>query len=59
MQKKPKKIVYSPGIADLPPLAMDVPGLTRDFIHHYSYHLGRDKYCRSLRYHYQALAFTA
>jgi starch phosphorylase len=37
---------------------MDPPDLVRDFIHHYSHHLGRDKYCRSLRYHYQALAFT-
>jgi glycogen phosphorylase len=53
-----EKTVYFPIIADLPPLAMDAPGILRDFIHHYSHHLGRDEYCRTLRYHYQALAYT-
>ncbi|GFO55089.1 alpha-1,4 glucan phosphorylase [Geomonas sp. Red276] len=37
---------------------MDAASLVRNFEHHYAHHLGRDKYCRSLRYHYQALAFT-
>ena len=54
----PQKNVYCPGVADLPPLPMDADGLIQAFTHHYSHHLGRDKYCRSLRYHYQALAFT-
>jgi glycogen phosphorylase len=58
MSRVEQKIVYTPGITDVPALAMDARGLTRDFIHHYSYHLGRDKYCRLRRYHYQALAFT-
>jgi len=58
MQRKSEKNIYCPGVADLPPLSMEPPDLIRDFIHHYSHHLGRDKYCRSLRYHYQALAFT-
>jgi starch phosphorylase len=54
----PQKKVYCPGVADLPPLPMDADGLIQAFTHHYSHHLGRDKYCRSFRYHYQALAFT-
>ena len=56
--KKEKKPVRSPVLADLPPLPMDASGLIHDFIHHYSHHLGRDKYCRFGRYQYQALAFT-
>jgi len=58
MQRTSEKTVYCPGVADLPPLSMVPSDLVRDFIHHYSHHLGRDKYCRSMRYHYQALAFT-
>ena len=56
--KKEKQSVRNPELADLPPLPMDVPGLIHDFMHHYSHHLGRDKYCRFGRYQYQALAFT-
>jgi len=58
MPNKIEQIVQVPGIPDLKPLTMDAPGLVDDFMHHYSHHLGRDKYCRSARYHYQALAFT-
>ena len=58
MQKNKTDVVCTPGLSDLPPLPMDTPGLLNDFIHHYSHHLGRDKYCRSVRYHYQALALT-
>jgi glycogen phosphorylase len=58
MQRKPNKPVVTPGITDLPPLSMDTPGIVYDFMHHYAHHLGRDKYCSSMRYHYQALAFT-
>jgi starch phosphorylase len=58
IEKKPQKTIYSPGLTDLPPLPMDVPGLIQDFRHHYAHHLGRDKYSRSPRYHYQALAYT-
>ena len=56
--KKPTKTIYSPGLTDLPPLPIDVPGLILGFRHHYSYQLGRDKYCRSPRYLYKALAIT-
>ena len=58
MQKSDSDIVCISGLSDLPPLPMDASSLINDFIHHYSHHLGRDKYCRSVRYHYQALAFT-
>jgi len=57
-EKKKHKTIYSPGLTDLPPLPMDVSGLIQDFRHHYAHHLGRDKYSRSPRYHYQALAYT-
>ena len=56
--KKEKKPARSPELADLPPLPMDARGLIQDFTHHYSHHLGRDKYCRFGRFQYQALAFT-
>ncbi|MBJ6723742.1 glycogen/starch/alpha-glucan phosphorylase [Geomesophilobacter sediminis] len=58
IQKRKKKIIHSPGLTDLPPLSMDVPALMDDFRHHYTYHLGRDRYCRSVDYHYTALALT-
>jgi glycogen phosphorylase len=58
MQKNVKKTVINPGLADLPPLPLDSESLSQDFMHHFAHHLGRDKYCRSGRYHYQALAFT-
>jgi glycogen phosphorylase len=58
VQEQASRKIDSPKKAELPPLSMDVPGLLRDFSHHYSCHLGRDKYCRSTGYHYKALAFT-
>src|SRR5580692_761348 len=57
-RKQTAKEIHSPGLTDLPPLPMDAVGIIHDFRHHYSYHLGRDKFCRSPRYHYKALAFT-
>ena len=58
MPKNEKRILCVPGLADLPPLPMDPLSLIKDFTHHYFHHLGRDKFCTSVRYHYQALAFT-
>ena len=43
---------------DLPTQPMDAVELIQDFMHHYYRHLGRDKYCKSKNYHYQALALT-
>ncbi|RQW78343.1 MAG: glycogen/starch/alpha-glucan phosphorylase [Geobacter sp.] len=58
MLKKKLKKIYSPGLSELPPLAMDVPSLTYHFRHYYTHNLGRDRYCRSIHYHYKALALT-
>ena len=58
MEKDDLKALCAPALSDLPPLPMDGQGLVKDFIHHYFHHLGRDKFCRNVRYHYQALAFT-
>ena len=55
---KKRKKIYSPGLTQAPPLAMDVAGLARGFRHYYAHSLGRDKYCRSAEYHYIALALT-
>ena len=57
LTKKRKKI-YSPGLTELPPLPMDVSHLMKDFQHYYTHNLGRDRYCRSIHYHYKALALT-
>jgi starch phosphorylase len=37
---------------------MDAAGLVRSFRHYYTHNLGRDRYCRSVHYHYLALALT-
>ncbi|HJV36207.1 glycogen/starch/alpha-glucan phosphorylase, partial [Geomonas sp.] len=58
MQTGNHRISKPLSISDLPALPMDPQSLVHDFIHHYTHHLGRDKYCRSVRYHYHALAFT-
>jgi glycogen phosphorylase len=58
MQSNDQKPIKTRGVENLPPLPMDTTSLVHDFLHHYSHHLGRDKYCQSVRYHYQALAFT-
>ena len=56
--KKNHHKIFSPGITELPPLPMDVSSLANDFRHYYTHNLGRDKYCRSIHYHYAALALT-
>ncbi|MBT1070595.1 glycogen/starch/alpha-glucan phosphorylase [Pelotalea chapellei] len=58
MTPKDNQQVYSPGLTELPPLPLDVPSLSEDFRHYYTHNLGRDKYCRSIHYHYAALALT-
>ena len=58
IQKKKRKTIYSPGLTELPPLSLDMPQLMDDFRHYYTYNLGRDRYCRSIHYHYKALALT-
>ncbi|WP_129126200.1 glycogen/starch/alpha-glucan phosphorylase [Geomonas oryzae] len=58
MKQKKSKALSSLDFCDLSPLSMDRQGLVDDFIHHYCHHLGRDKYCSSMRYRYQAIAHT-
>ena len=43
-------------LTDLPPLGMDVDGISQDFRRYFSHTLGRDRYCRSTHYAYEALA---
>ena len=56
--KRKLKTIYSPGLTNAPPLAMDVAGLVRGFRHYFTHSLGQDKYCRSAHSHYIALALT-
>jgi starch phosphorylase len=55
---KVRKKIFSQGLTTVPPLAMDVAGITRGFRHYYTHSLGRDKYCNSPHYRYVALALT-
>ncbi|MEN8176891.1 MAG: glycogen/starch/alpha-glucan phosphorylase, partial [Pseudomonadota bacterium] len=37
---------------------MDAEALQKDYRHYYVHYLGRNRYCASLHYHYEALALT-
>ena len=58
MEKKAIRAAYRHKYPELPPQPMDAVELIQDFMHHYYRHLGRDKYCHSSNYQYQALALT-
>jgi len=45
-------------LTDLPTLGLDTCSIREDFRRYYSHTLGRDKYCRSNHYKYEALALT-
>ena len=45
-------------LTHLPPLGMEAENLALDLRRHYSYTLGRDRYCRSPHYTYTAIAQT-
>jgi len=45
-------------LSEMPPLAMDAPGLADDFCRYYTYTLNRDRYCRSVHYQFSALALA-
>lgn len=45
-------------LTELPPLGMDAANLALDFRRYYTNTLGRDRYCRSLHYAYDALSLT-
>ncbi len=45
-------------LTELPPLEMDANAIREDFRRYYTHTLGRDKYCDSTHYVYEALALT-
>ena len=47
-----------PSLSDLPPLGMDADSLALDIRRYFGTFLGRDKYCRSSHYPYQALVLA-
>jgi starch phosphorylase len=58
VHRKKRTTIKSPGLADLPPLPLDVPGLIHDYRHYFAYSLGQNRYCHSTNYFYKALALT-
>ena len=58
VQKRNRIKINSPGLTELPPLALDAPGLTHDYRRYFTYSLGQNKYCHSVNYFYKALALT-
>jgi starch phosphorylase len=58
MAPKRKRTISSPGLTELPPLALDAASLTHDYRRYFTYSLGQNKYCHSVNYFYKALALT-
>ncbi len=58
VQKRNRVKINSPGLTELPPLALDAAGLTNDYRRYFTYSLGQNKYCHSVTYFYKALALT-
>ncbi len=58
IQKRNRIKISSPGLTELPPLALDAAGLTHDYRRYFTYSLGQNKYCHSVNYYYKALALT-
>jgi starch phosphorylase len=50
--------INSPGLTELPPLPHDASGLIQDYRRYFTYTLGQNKYCHSVKYFYKALALT-
>jgi len=55
---KPLASRPTPALFELPPLGMDAAALAADIRRYFTSFLGRDKYCRSSFYPYQALALS-
>ncbi len=53
-----RKKIHSPALTNASPLSMEPAGIVRSFRHYYTHSLGRDRYCRSVHYHYIALVLT-
>ncbi|MDA8428613.1 MAG: glycogen/starch/alpha-glucan phosphorylase [Geobacteraceae bacterium] len=56
--KRKHTTIKSPGLTELPPLALDAAALTHDYRRYFAYSLGQNKYCYSVNYYYKALALT-
>jgi len=57
-QKRKHTTINSPGLTELPPLPLDASGLIHDYRRYFTYTLGQNKYCHSVKYFYKALALT-
>ncbi|MDD2309292.1 MAG: glycogen/starch/alpha-glucan phosphorylase [Desulfuromonadaceae bacterium] len=58
VQKKKRTTITSPGLTELPPLPLDASALIHDYRRYFTYTLGQNKYCHSVKYFYKALALT-
>lgn len=58
VQKRKRTIIDSPGLTELPPLPLDASSLINDYRRYFTYTLGQNKYCHSVKYFYKALALT-
>ena len=58
VHKKKRTTINSPGLTELPPLPQDSPSLIHDYRRYFTYTLGQNKYCHSVKYFYKALALT-
>jgi len=58
VHKKKRTTINSPGLSELPPLPLDASGLIHDYRRYFTYTLGQNKYCHSVKYFYKALALT-
>ena len=58
VNKKKRTVINAPGLSELPPLAPDSSGIVHDYRRYFTYTLGQNKYCHSVKYFYKALALT-
>jgi starch phosphorylase len=58
VHKKKDKKITSPGLSELPLLPQDAASLIDDYRKYFTYTLGQNKYCHSVKYFYKALALT-
>ncbi len=58
VHKKRRTTIHSPGLTELPPLPQDAASLIHDYRRYFTYTLGQNKYCHSVKYFYKALALT-
>ncbi|MCP5141370.1 MAG: glycogen/starch/alpha-glucan phosphorylase [Chromatiales bacterium] len=57
-QKIIKRSSPRPELTDIPPLDMSAPGIKEDYRRYFNHTLGRDEFCTSVHYMYEALAMV-